>query len=205
MAPAHKNRRAGFSLLEVMIASTLVVLMLIKISMVIQATGSVQQNESHSLRVEEQARRVVDQIAYAIMGANRDSLLPIVDKTIHTTEVRYEHSLGVEDGEVVWSAPERISLSENGNDVVWQRNVGDPDEEHSVVWTRLVRPTLEGEFTNGADDNANGLEDEEGLHFVIDNAKVTIRLSLELIDADGNPYLHTAETTVLCRNFAVAP
>jgi len=197
--------RAGFSLLEVAIASTLVVLMTIKISMVISSTNSAQTNQNHSLKVEEQARRVVDQIAYAIMGANRDSLLPVIDKTIHTTEVRYEHSLGVEEGEIVWSAPQRLSLSEDGNSVVWQRNYGDPDEERSVVWTRLVRPVLEGEFSNGSDDNANGLEDEEGLHFVIDNAKVTIRLTLELIDAHDNPYLHTAETTVLCRNFAAAP
>ena len=148
---------------------------------------------------EDQAMRVIDQISFAVMGANRATLFPDPESPTYTENVSYQVSLGVEDGEVVWGDTERIEMAAATSQVVWRSNPGEP-EELRVVWCNLVRPFLEGELNNGIDDNGNGLIDESGLNFTLQGNTVLIRLTLERTDANGKPVEQSVETRVTLRN-----
>lgn len=192
-------RRSGFTLVEMMIALVLLGIVVTKLTIVIGEARSSYGRESARMAVEDRALYVLDQIAFAVMGSDRGTLNPDPALPAFSSLLRYQISMGVEDGEVVWSDPEVISLSPDGASVYWAQNEGEP-EQRLVVWANNVSQLLEKEFLNGADDNDNQLNDESGLNFVIDRDSVTIRLTLVGEDSEGQTINHTVETTVTCRN-----
>ncbi len=192
------QQTAGWSLIEVVLAASLAGVVIIKSLTMMQLTSEVSNAQSDVLILEDQARLVMNRIGLALMGTDRDTLIPTIE-SIHTSGVEYKFSLGVESGAVVWSDIERISLEGAGDSVQWFENPGLPQERH-VVWSNLVQPLLEGELPNGIDDNGNGLIDEEGLSFVLDNEAVVIRLTLRTTNPEGTPLLRTVESIVTCRN-----
>jgi hypothetical protein len=185
---------------ELMIVLALSSVIAFKAAVLLSSTNEALRGESESLTLEDHARMTLDRIAMAVMSCDRDALAPILSPG-HSTGVRYQVSLGVEAGAVVWSDPEEIELTaENGvPELVWRRNPGAPEEEN-VVWSRRVQPLLEGEAINGVDDNGNGLVDEEGLNFVVDGNQVTIRLSLGVTFEDGERVTRSLESIVTVRN-----
>ena len=190
-------RRAGFTAIELSIVVVLLVIVTIKAAMLFDFAAESQIEDTAELALEDQARRTLDQVAFAVMGANRETLFPDPDSPNHDSRVWYEVSLGVEDGEVVWGDPEEISGA--GSQVVWSQNPGEADERR-VVWSNVVRPFLEGEIQNGQDDNQNGLIDENGLNFTLQGNRVTIRLTLERAQPDGGAHTQSVETSVTLRN-----
>ena len=190
--------RRGLSLVEVLLGLALLGIVLTKLGMVVSETHEAHRRESVSMALEDQASTLLDRIAYAIVGSRADNLDPGVAPPFSTESLSYQVSLGVEDGEVVLSDPEIIALRD-GAELYWGQNVGEAGER-IVVWSRTVSELLEDELFNGADDNANGIQDELGLSFVVQDASVTIRLTLERTDADGQVTQVTKETRVTCRN-----
>lgn len=170
----------------------------IKATMVMTEVSKISRSESSGVVIEDQAYRVLDMIALAIMGSDRDTLVPDAESPLHSRSLRYSVNLGLEDGEIVWSNPERIAVGDDPSQLVWTENPEMPDE-HRVVWTNLLRPFIEGESENGVDDNDNGLVDERGLSFEVDRNSVTIRITLEKM-VNGASTTHSVETTVTCRN-----
>ena len=191
--------RSGLTLLELMMAITLLSILMIKAYDAVSVANDVAGDVSNEVVVEDQARRVLRQIAYAVMGANRESLAPDADAPFSTEDLRYQVNLGIQDGEVVWSDPEQIAMNEIDLEVFWKQNPA-TENERRVVWSQLVSPYLQGEIPNGMDDNGNGLIDEQGLSFTIDRNSVTIRLTLERRTPDGEMTTKTVQTTVTCRN-----
>ena len=155
--------------------------------------------EIERTHVESQARFVLRKIGFAIMGSHPDSLVPDTSSPLATTSIRYQVSLGVTDGEIVWSEPEKVALEEAVRQVYWSDNP-DADAERRVVWTSLVAPYLEGEIPNGMDDNGNGLVDEKGLSVTIDRNAIRMHLTLERRLKSGELEQSTVSTTVTCRN-----
>lgn len=192
-------RRAGFTLLEVMISMALIGLVLTKLTMVMDEARRAHQEESLSMALEDQAMELIDRISYAIVGSARERLTPANEAPFPMAELRYQVSLGVEDGQPVWSDPEKIGLAEETGQIYWGQNVGEVNER-LVVWANTVSEMLEDELMNGVDDNGNQLADELGLAFVLDDRSVTIRLSLERAGENGKTIQVTRETTVTCRN-----
>lgn len=195
--------RSGFTAIEIILAIVILAILSYQgLSILSMSTESTAQ-ETADVVVEEQARKVLRQIAFAIMGSDRESLNPTVAAPFNSEDIRYRINLGVTEGEVVWSDPEMIAMEEELQRIFWSRN---PDEanEMRVVWSSLVAPYLEGELPNGMDDNGNGLIDEKGLSFVVDRNAVTIRLTLDK-QVDGRSVTKTVETTVTCRNLNSGP
>ena len=192
-------RRSGFTLIELMIALVLLGIVVTKLTIVIGEARSSFGRESARMAIEDRALYVLDLIAFAVMGSDRGTLNPDPALPTFSSLLRYQISMGVEDGEVVWSDPEVISLTEDSRSVYWAVNEGE-ENERLVVWANNVSQLLEKELLNGADDNQNQLQDESGLNFVIDRDSVTIRLTLVGEDSGGNVIHHTVETTVTCRN-----
>ena len=185
--------RAGWTLIELLIASVLVTSVVAKGALVLNSALQVAGDQSASMHYEDQARAVMDRIQLAIMGSERDKLIPQND------HISYTFSLGLENGVVVWSAPEEIRLQDANHAVEWVENPGAADER-KAVWTTLVSPLLEGEVVNGVDDNGNGLIDEDGLSFTLDGDRVVIRLTLARPEIDGRTVEQTVESVVYVRN-----
>mgnify|MGYP000916787162 FL=1 len=68
------------------------------------------------------------------------------------------------------------------------------------MWTRASAKFLEGEISNGIDDNGNGLIDERGLSFEVQGKMVVIRITIEKPGPEGTLSTKTLETRVTCRN-----
>ncbi len=192
------RRRSGFTILEILLALSLFALLVFRGAMVMSAAMKTTNEETSETVVEEHARKVLHQIARAVMSSDRESINPNSAAPLASDDIRYSVMLGIEDGEVVWSDPELIALEEDREHIYWSRNP-DTDTETRVVWTNLVSPYLEGEIPNGMDDNGNGLIDEKGLSFVVDRNAVTIRITLDRT-VNGRVITKTVETTVTCRN-----
>lgn len=193
------SSRAGFTLMELGIVMVLLVIVAVKAVMLFDIAAESQTEDTAQVALEDQARRTMDQIVFAVMGANRETLFPDPESPTYSEDVQYEVSLGVQAGAVVWGDPERIALGQGNQQVVWSQNPGEPDERR-VVWTNVVRPFLEGELFNGIDDNGNGLIDEQGLNFTLQGNRVTVRMTLERTSPDGAVFTQSVSTGFTLRN-----
>lgn len=197
---AGRRGTGGFTTLELLIAVALLAIIGIKVLLVVQQANDVQERDSAEMVLEDQAMRVLEQIAEAILGADRETLLPETELPLFSEQIDYRISHGVENGEVVWGDPERVGLDDvELHKVTWTQNP-ETEDERRVVWTNLARELLGEEFANGDDDNGNGMVDETGLNFVIDRNLVTIRLTLERTRSDGTVVESTHEKRVTVRN-----
>lgn len=194
----RRASNAGFTLIEVLIAMTLAAIVVVKITMVIDSASEATSEQAASLALEDQARRVLDKVAYSVMSADRDLLIPDPESPEFSTLLTFTISLGVSDGEVILSDPQQIA--NEGNQVVWKENPGMP-EERRVSWCNAVRDVMWEEVAgNLLDDNENGLSDEPGLSFTLYRDAVTIRLCLEKVNKDGSAITESVETVVTLRN-----
>jgi prepilin-type N-terminal cleavage/methylation domain-containing protein len=191
------SARAGFTLIEALFAMALFAVVVVKITMVLDSATDASSQESSAMTLEDQARRVLDQVAYKVMGADRDALFPDPESPNFSTEFEFQASFGMDAGEEVFGPTEWVGSE--GTSVVWKENPALP-EERRVKWCNLVRPFFAGEVPNGVDDNGNGLTDEDGLSFTLKGNAVTIRLCLELPRREGDPLMQYVETVVTVRN-----
>ena len=191
--------RSGMTLLEVSMALVLLTIVVLKANDAIGMVTDVNGEETREIVLEDQARRVLRQVGYAVMGSDRETLMPSAAAPLSADAVNYRINLGVQGGEVVWGDTERIAMEQLRPQVYWSRNP-ETEAEQRVVWTSLVAPFLEGELPNGMDDNGNGLIDESGLCFDVVGDSVTIHLTLQRVGDDGQVTTKTVETTVTCRN-----
>jgi len=194
-----RGSQAGFTLLEITLAFTLLAILLTKIAVTVQSATRFTGETMTSSQLSDQAQRTIDRIAYAVMAAERSTLFPMSQAPAWTESLDFRVSLGVEERAVVWADPERIGLDEAPNRLLWTTNPGAEDERH-VLWSNLVRPFLAGEEPNGVDDNGNGIVDEKGLSFVVKDGAVTIRLTIGREGAGDAVIEETLESTVMCRN-----
>ncbi|MEW6071984.1 MAG: type II secretion system protein [Planctomycetota bacterium] len=194
-----RRDRRGFTLLELIFAIGLLTFVVIKLTIVLSEAREVHSRETAAMTLEDRAREILDRVSYALIGADAGTLDPAASFPFFAHGLEYKISLGIEDGETVWSDVEYIGLAEGSPELRWGRHMGEPDEE-IVVWCRNVAELIEDELANGADDNGNEMADETGLTFTMVGDTVTILLTLETAgDAGGNPQC-TVETKVTCRN-----
>lgn len=193
------NARAGFTLMETMIALLLVGLVLTKLTLVMDQARRAHEQESTAMELDDQAMQLVDRISYALVGSAADQLQTVNVAPLTSAKINFQVSLGVENGKPVWGDPEIIGFDEDKGELYWGQDVGEVNER-IVVWANTVAQMLEDELLNGVDDNKNGLADELGLSFSLDKRSVDIELTLERKQADGKKIQVTKGTTVTCRN-----
>lgn len=192
-----RRARAGFTLIEALIAMALAAVVVVKLGMIMEDASRASSEQTAALTLENQAQRVLDKIAFAVMSAERDQLFPDPESPDFSTAVTFAVSLGVQDGEVVLGDPERIGSE--GQQVLWRQNPGMP-EERRVSWCNTLRDVMLDEIDgNLLDDNDNGLFDEPGLSFTLQGDAVTIRLCLER-DRESGAVTRAVETVVTVRN-----
>jgi prepilin-type N-terminal cleavage/methylation domain-containing protein len=221
MKPMTKNngsgRRGGFTLIEVMIGVTVMAMFLGAVGMVTLSARDVYEQGVSSASLEARARRAVQRIASELVAAEGLSVNPRPTGALGGTWFRYRTCTGMVGIVPQWSTTSRIQLRADPRDandgvdndsdglideqqVVLVRDDGLGTETEAVICGN-VRELLEGETTNLADDNGNGLTDEAGLSFFIDaNNTLTIRLTLEARDPNNILVMRTVETSVHMRN-----
>ena len=193
------RRRAGFTLIEIVIALTILVMVSANILMVTRSTSKAYDSGASMSALDMQLGRTMDRIVLAVMAARKESLDPANPMPLWSPHLTFDQSKGYEDGVEVVGDMERIELVAGPEQIVWKQRPGAADER-KVVWTNWVREYFKDEVNNGLDDDLNGLTDESGLSFTLDGNCVTIRLTLER-EGPGHTILkRTQETTVTCRN-----
>jgi hypothetical protein len=211
-----RKGRGGFSLVEALIAVTLLVVVLTGAANVLrQAQGAYEAGRT-ATEIQSRCHRALHRIADDLNQAELGSLDPVPDPALGGDTLGYRHPAGADAGGIQWGPPMQVALEleegeiadglDNDGDglsdeslLAWRRSPGTPDEVRAV-WCRGIRRYLEGEQPNLADDNGNGLIDERGLAFQLVGDVLTIRLSVELMDINGNPITGTAQTSVRIRN-----
>ncbi len=214
---AAARRRAGFSLIELVIASLLFGTFAGSLVLVL-STGTRSAGTSLATeRLEGTALHALERVVDELTSAGASALVPDPTAPFGSADLIYQRSAGI-DGEagLVWSTPRRLALQlEDGEEddgldndgdglvdeskLVWTADPGGAGERSSV-WAHGVREHLEGEEANGRDDNDNGLVDERGLSFVRQGRRLTIRLSVEERDGAGSHLVRTLQTSVRMRN-----
>jgi prepilin-type N-terminal cleavage/methylation domain-containing protein len=215
MRPPSRSR-AGFSLVELVIS--LVIASLLATAAVFAASEGHEAYRSAHRRssLEAELRRALDRAARELVDTGEDVLVPDPTGLLGTGDLLFRRPLGVDGDEIEWGPALRLAFeSEEGeandgadNDgdtlvdeglLVFTRDDGGPDERR-VVLCRGVRELSEGEVTNLADDNGNGVSDEGGFNVHRVGDVLFLRLSLEEPHPLTGTIVRTLTTSVRLRN-----
>jgi len=211
----HSKNTGGFTLLELMLSVALFGSILSALGLVARQSSRFYRQSRIEQELEVQLYRGLNLMARQLSDAGRE-LVPEPDSDFGTPALTFKRCLGFDGTDKLWSSSFMLSwqledgelddgLDNNGNGladegvIVWTENVNLPSTR-SVVKIHGVRELLGGETFNGADDNGNGLFDEPGLCFDIEGNVLTIFLTLETLDIDGQAINRTAQTAVRIRN-----
>ena len=195
----RESRSGGFTILELMIAMAIIILVAMNASIVMRTGTDIAETQRRMEALNSQANRTMDRMALAIMSSSVSGIVPAPKAPANSEFLEYAPSVGFDGSTVQWGDPERIELDGGTSQVVWSSNPGTPGERR-IVWSNWVSGFLEGEIENGADDNLNGLDDERGLSFDMDEDQITIRLTLTRKDDEGRDFPVTVNSRVTCRN-----
>jgi prepilin-type N-terminal cleavage/methylation domain-containing protein len=210
------HSKAGFTLLEVLVAAILISMIFGALSMMMKSgTAAFHQGVSSST-AEAEARRGIDRITAQFSAAESAQMLPQIVPFLGSSTLTFHRSTGALGGVIAWGNNSTIQFqmdASEGDDgldndgdglidegrVVLIENVGLPNQQTTVLCPN-VREYLEGEIPNGLDDNGNGLTDEQGLSFNMLGTTLVVRLTVERANQAGRRTWKTLETSVWVRN-----
>lgn len=186
-------------MIEIMISLVILALISVNLSMVTRTGSQAYEAGLFMSTLEDQADQTMDRIAFALMSSSQDLINPVHEAPASSSQVDYEISLGYENGELILGDPERIALDPETGHIVWTQN---PllEGERSVTWSKWAADRPNSDPENGADDNDDGLVDEQGLSFDLEGNQVSIQLTIRRTDPDGVQREMRKITQITCRN-----
>jgi type II secretory pathway pseudopilin PulG len=209
-----RSARAGYTLLEALIAAALLLLLLS--SAVLAARGGMGafRTTQDASGAETRVRRALDRVVFELLSAGASELIPNPTGDFGTAELQYRKPIGLVGTAPQWgptfSLAFEYATGEGDDDVdndgnglvddgvlVMTRDVG--GNEHRVVLCHNVAELLEGEIANGDDDNGNDVRDEAGFNVHRIGDVLLVRLSVQEPAETGN-IVRTLETSVRLRN-----
>jgi len=212
--PRTLASRAGFTVVELVIAVALLVLLFS--SAVLAARGGMGafRATQEASEVEARVRRALDRAAFELLCAAASELLPNPTGDFGTSSLQFARTTGLNGTVRVLADPDRLAfeyesgetdngLDDDGNGLVddgvlvLTRDVGGAAQR--VILCHGVSERLEGEAANGADDNGNDVIDEAGFNVRRVGTVLYLRLSLEAA-GENSTIVRTLETSVRLRN-----
>ena len=213
-----RRTSAGFTVVEIAIAMTILVVMLASFG----AFQALSQEASQSLvlrtELERRADRALHAIRLQLRGAEASTLVPPPTSDFGSDTIQFRTPGDVTAaGVIVWNAPTRIAIqmdareADNGLDddgdgridermLVVTREIGTPDER-SVTICHGLAAWAEGETGgNAIDDNGNGVIDERGFNVSRVGDLLFLRLTLESRAEDGRILRCTTSTAIVLHN-----
>lgn len=176
--PRARRDRSGFTILEAIIAVSLLALLLVNVSMLTESSTSQQSAANRQLQLDQLCRRAVDRMANELLEASYEHTVPIIEAPASTEDIRYLTSLGYSNGEEVLSPLENILLDPNSEQILWIENPGEAEERRIVLSSDVSELMLGEEGENLEDDNDNAVVDEAGLALHVDGKLIIIELTL---------------------------
>jgi prepilin-type N-terminal cleavage/methylation domain-containing protein len=213
-----RTRNAGFTMLEITVAISLMSVIGGAMLLATETTSSAMKTGAVLSDLDIQGGRALDMIAERLASAKRRDIFPAEPAAVspfHTSTIDFQGREYVAPI-VVLDDLARIEfemdpdetdngVDDNGNGLIDEgiavltTDIGLATEMRTVI-VRGVSGFLEGEIGgNGADDNGNGLRDETGLSFDFNGDRVTIRLTLVRADKQALWIERTFERTVALR------
>ena len=206
--------QAGISLLEVLISTSLLVLVVGAAYSVLTGSSRTAGTGIAIANTSELARSVLERAARELMSASISSFDPVDPEAADALEFQLVDA--VVDGSPVLGELRALRLVEPESDpgdgidndddglvdemqLVYLRDVGGPNEA-SVVWADGIPRLAPGELANGSDDNGDGLVDESGFSMTLSGRTLRLRIALERRAASGENYVREIETSVTIRN-----
>ncbi len=200
-------KKAGFSLVELLIALTIFALLTVNIAMVSKSGTAAAEGDLFRQLLDGELDMTLDRVKLAIMSATADNVYPQISGPASASHIDFSTSMGVQAGVHVMGDPERIRWTPSGAEkgrVIWTQALG-LAAERDIQWSSNV-PTLQKKETiNELDDNANGLVDEPGLAFHVQHAddqelQVFVTLTVAKENTNGNIIPINRQVNVTCRN-----
>lgn len=206
----RRLREAGMTIVEMTISSAVLVVVL---SIAATAILRAQRNASGvAVRVETERRSSagIERLTSLLGDCAGSTVAGNVAPPSGASSMTFRDRIGWSGGSVVYGELTTIQWlpdpldAQNGIDddrdglvdegrVVWQAGSGGTLK--SAVLIQNVANRLEGEIGgNNLDDNGNGLVDERGLSFVLEDGRLTIRLTIERRERDGTTRRETSQS-----------
>lgn len=195
--------RAGFTLIEVLIAATVFLLITLNVNLVVGAGRSAATAGAFMMSIEDELHLTIDRVSLALMAADSREVDGPLQVPNSSETVRYQTALGLSDGRVVHGPVEDVRwtrMSPDEGQIQWRENPGDATER-SVIWSKHVPIAYEAEVLNNlTDDNGNDLNDEAGLAFTMLGRTIDIHLTVAREDDSGHELARNKRSVVTCRN-----
>jgi len=209
--------RAGFSLIEIVVAIAVLGVVMSSLSSVFDSTRDTYQQGATVSQAQTAARRGIGRIAGELENGGIGTLLPS-PIGVANSDMVFQVARGVDPltGSIQFEPGSRLrwavepselnnGLDDDGDGLVDEgrvlltRNFLQADEL-TVVVARGVSELLEGELPNGIDDNGNGFSDEPGFCMTLQGSLLILRLTTERMSADRRSSVSTVETAVRLKN-----
>lgn len=191
MVLKNKKKEQGFSLLEVMIVTTILVIIVGGIFEVFSAGLNAYNTGTVLVDVQGLARRSLEKIVKEVQGAGIDTI-----SQSGSTSITFQKATGYTDGSVTWG--DTITIAFDYLD----------DENDNGVDDNGNRLVDEGKIEMTTDDGEGGLTTEvigywlkeDGLQFSLSGRLLTITLEIERYEPKGELMQVRLVTTVKIKN-----
>ncbi len=204
--------RSGLSLLETVLALSILGLVLASVGMAGRATTETLDETEEAAALVARLHRALDQALDPLTELELGALPPLAQGADRLT---YHLPTGFA-GTVLWGPDIELALEyepgeldddvdNDGDGLIDEGQLvrtyapGSADERR-VVLCRGVAEFLEGETFDAQDENGNGLVDERGFSVDVQGEVLTLRLTLESSDVAGQVLRKTASSAVRVRN-----
>jgi prepilin-type N-terminal cleavage/methylation domain-containing protein len=213
----HTSSRHGFSLVELVIALSLLTLLVGSVGLVSRTTEQAFRTGAASSAVELRVSAALAAVVRELEGATRAGLTPDPTTGLGTSELTYVQAIGFDGTRVVFGNARVLRLEvEAGESIDGTDEDGDglvdegqivliEDEglatERRRILVRSVAALLGDELANGIDDNGNGLVDEPGFIIEWRSDALEVQLTVTRATPGGLEVVsRTARTSVKLRN-----
>lgn len=211
------NKRAGFTVLELMISVTVLSIVVSGVVMATRAGAGTFKTNMANGDVETKGRRVIERLTRELASAKITNPAPLFLINGGADTLDFQMPTGFTGGAMTWGPTMRLALEledgeldngvdDNNNGLIDEGRlvrITDPfGESTRVVLAHGIPELLEGEETAAGDDNGNGGEEEPGVWFVLDPdlRRLNVSISIQGVDADGRLIVRTTETVIGLRN-----
>lgn len=196
---ASKSKRAGLTLVEVMISFSLLSLILVAFTHTVRTAREQHRVALEEAQLERLGERTMNRVLDALRYADWSSLAPLPSPPFSSPWMEFQVVESDIDGVPVYSDPCRLEFDAASGVLSWVQSAGLPSE-HSVSWTQRVSQLQVGETLDGTDENGNGLIDEGGLCFSFEDSTLVVRMTLSTTTPGGDVLIRSFEARMDPRN-----
>lgn len=214
---AHPTRDlTGLTLVEAALVLVMLTIVLGGLALSTRMASDAFEEGNIEADLSGRAHHVLQSIAGELASAGRDGISPEPLAPLGSSSLEYRLGQGALAGVIQWGPLTRIELAledgelddgidNNGNGLADERVILRTDDvggtaERTLALCHWVRELAAAELPNNADDDGNLLVDEPGFVFSVAGDLLTIRLTLERLDARHRPLTKSVVTSVRIRN-----